>query len=161
MIQSFSSVYRLRCIFTTLWRRYSQVWGRLCWINTIMLIYSKINKGRICFASESTLLLIVSKFEDDPSQNTKYHRSTFTLSVPSALFSGFCIVEHFLYLFFRCSILLWKDPLFEGGGIEKKWWGRWWNDKEIGVEMKYLYRHWRRIQIRRDHPSSSSKPTVM
>ena len=73
-----------------------------------MLIYSKINKDRICFASESTLLLIVSKFEDDPSQNTKYHRSTFTLSVPSALFSGFCIVEHFLYLFFRCSILLEK-----------------------------------------------------
>ena len=158
MIQSFSSVYRLRCIFTTLWRRYSQVWGRLCWINTIMLIYSKINKGRICFASESTLLLIVSKFEDDPSQNTKYHRSTFTLSVPSALFSGFCIVEHFLYLFFRCSISLEKIFFMRVVDIKRSDEA---DDKEIGVEMKYLYRHWRRIQIRRDHPSSSSKPTVM
>ena len=158
MIQSFSSVYRLRCIFTTLWRRYSQVWGRLCWINTIMLIYSKINKGRICFASESTLLLIVSKFEDDPSQNTKYHRSTFTLSVPSALFSGFCIVEHLLYLFFRCSILLEKIFFMRVVDIKRSDEA---DDKEIGVEMKYLYRHWRRIQIRRDHPSSSSKPTVM
>ena len=158
MIQSFSSVYRFRCIFTTLWRRYSQVWGRLCWINTIMLIYSKINKGRICFASESTLLLIVSKFEDDPSQNTKYHQSTFTLSVPSALFSGFCIVEHFLYLFFRCSILLEKIFFMRVVDLKRSDEA---DDKEIGVEMKYLYRHWTRIQIRRDHPSSSSKPTVM
>ena len=158
MIQSFSSVYRLRCIFTTLWRRYSQVWGRLCWINSIMLIYSKINKDRICFASESTLLLIVSKFEDDPSQNTKYHQSTFTLSVPSALFSGFCIVEHFLYLFFRCSILLEKIFFMRVVDLKRSDEA---DDKEIGVEMKYLYRHWRRIQIRRDHPSSSSKPTVM
>ena len=133
MIQSFSSVYRFRCISPTLWRRYSQVWGWLCWINTIMLIYSKINKDRICFAPESTLLLIVSKFEDDPSQNTKYHRSTFTLSLPSALFSGFCIVEHFLYLFFRCNIVLGKILFIREVDLKRSDEA---DDKEIVSEMK-------------------------
>ena len=154
MVQSFSSVYCFSCIFTTLWRRYSQVWGRLCWINSIMLIYSKINKDRICFASESTLLLMFQ------SLRMILHKiqssSTFLLSFSSALF--FFV---FLHWGLSLSVSFFVDIDFLGRDYVDgyKFLSNDDDDKKNPREMKY--RQWRRIQIRRDHPSSSSKPGVM
>ena len=95
-----------------------------------MLIYSKINKDLFCIRIH--FVGYVSKFEDDPpSQNRKYHRwrPLYPLSLSSALFSGFCNVEHFLFLFFRSSIF------FMGG---------WWISKEAMI--KRLKVRWKERQ---------------
>ena len=119
-----------------------------------MLIYSKINKDRICFASESTLLLMFQ------SLRMILHKiqssSTFLLSFSSALF---------FFVFLHCCLSLSVSFCVDIDFLDRdyvdgnKFLSNDDDDKKNPMEMKY--RQWRRIQIRRDHPSSSSKPGVM